>query len=196
MSYQLTHDWFQAGPHLWPRIKPQMKQRESFLEIGSYEGRSAVWTVEHMLEDNGSITCVDTWEGGEEHAKENMKAVEARFDHNINLARDTFPNREIYKVKATSVDALTGFITGNYKFDFIYIDGSHRGRDVITDSCLAWQVLKPGGILVWDDYLWGDTRDVLHKPKIAIDTFMLLFGEEITPVFVGYQVIIQRNNHA
>ena len=63
MSYQFTQDWFKAAPHVWPKIKDMMPRRESFLEIGSYEGRSSVWTVEHMLDDNGSITCVDTWIG-------------------------------------------------------------------------------------------------------------------------------------
>jgi hypothetical protein len=39
-------------------------------------------------------------------------------------------------------------------FDFIYIDGSHIGQDVMLDVQLAWNKLKVGGILLIDDYEW------------------------------------------
>lgn len=196
MSYQFTQDWFKAAPHVWPKIKDMMPRRESFLEIGSYEGRSSVWTVEHMLDDNGSITCVDTWIGSEEHAQDDMAGVEARFDHNTNVTRERFPMREIYKVKKTSVAAMAEFMTGGYVFDFIYIDGSHCAKDVMTDSCMAWKLLRTGGFLVWDDYLWGNPRDILHNPKLAIDSFIMMFGEELQIISMGYQIIVQRRQHA
>lgn len=49
--------------------------------------------------------------------------------------------------------------------------------------------------MVFDDYLWagdGNTRDVLHRPKIAVDMFVNLFAEEITFVSIGYQMAIKK----
>jgi predicted O-methyltransferase YrrM len=192
MNYQFSNDWFRSGSSTWPEIASLMKQRSDFLEIGSYEGRSSVWTVENMITDSGSLTCIDNWKGGEEHSEHDMAAVEARFDYNINLVTTKFPLRDVYKMKQSSIDALATLVSGGAQFDFIYIDGSHQAKDVLTDSCLAWPLLRPGGFMVWDDYLWGHPRDVLHKPKFAIDAFMTIFGEHLKPVIMSYQMIVRK----
>lgn len=44
-------------------------------------------------------------------------------------------------------------------FDFYYVDGSHVAPDVMADAVLGWRLLKPGGIMVFDDYEWGAYRD-------------------------------------
>jgi predicted O-methyltransferase YrrM len=38
------------------------------------------------------------------------------------------------------------------KFDFIFIDGDHSYEGVKADSDLAFELIAPGGIIVWDDY--------------------------------------------
>lgn len=40
-------------------------------------------------------------------------------------------------------------------FDFIYVDGAHSYEYCANDSRLAFQMLRPGGIIVWDDYNWS-----------------------------------------
>ena len=32
----------------------------------------------------------------------------------------------------------------------VYIDGSHRPEDVLTDAVMAWKLLKEGGIMILD----------------------------------------------
>ncbi len=78
-------------------------------------------------------------------------------------------------------------------YDFIYIDGSHIAKDVMTDACMAWPLLNPKGLMVFDDYLWTpNARDILHRPKAAIDAFTNLFAEEVDIVHVGYQLIVRK----
>lgn len=188
-EYQFTHDWFAHAEKLWPQLVPLLPGRGSFLEIGSFEGRSMVWIVENMMEDGGFIDCVDTWEGGEEHGAEDMGSVEGRFDHNAALARVKFPVRAAHKFKMTSYEALRGT---DVEYDFIYIDGSHIAKDVLTDACMAWPLLKPKGLMVFDDYMWGEPRDILHRPKPAIDAFCNIFAEEADIVHVGYQLVVRK----
>lgn len=38
------------------------------------------------------------------------------------------------------------------KVDFVYIDASHEYHDVLHDSNAALRMVRPGGIVVWDDY--------------------------------------------
>ena len=190
-DYQFTKDWFHWAPEVWKQLIPMLPERKSFLEIGSFEGRSTVWIVENMMEGDGNITCIDTWEGGEEHSAEDMEAIEERFAHNMRLLQ-TKKACGLSVRQGKSVDELAGCMVEEETYDFIYIDGSHTAPDVLTDACMAWQLLKEGGIMVFDDYMWGQPRDVLHRPKIAIDTFINLFAEEVEVIHLGYQAIVRK----
>lgn len=198
-EYQFTKDWFNWAPQVWEQLIPHLPERTEdgryFIEIGSFEGRSAVWIVENMMQDGDFMSCIDTWEGGEEHGAEDMGTVEERFDHNIALLEAKYPERNTYKSKGTSTERLAEILYGGGKagvYDFIYIDGSHTAPDVLTDACMAWPLLKPKGLMVFDDYMWGNPRDILHRPKPAIDAFCNIFAETAEIVHVGYQLVVRK----
>ena len=192
--YTFTQTWFDPNIPVWTQIAAELPTCTNVLEIGSYEGRSAVWVIENMLQPNGTLTAIDTWEGGEEHVDMgvNMGAVEQRFDHNINTALSTHRNRTIRKLKGTSFQHLRTLPEATY--DFIYIDGSHIARDVLCDACLAWPLLRIGGLLTFDDYLWGNPRDAIHRPKIAIDNFVNIYAEQLAFFHIGNQLTIKKIN--
>ena len=198
--YDFTTDWFSWSPPIWSQIIHQLPNRKRFLEIGSFEGRSAVWLLENAIDDEGEIVCVDTWEGGEEHKAQghDMGEVEARFHANITAAKNKIRPRnvKVTSFRATSLDTLTALLTiAPHKkelFDFIYIDGSHQAPDVITDACLAWNLLRVGGVIVFDDYGWGEPLPPTHKPKIAVDAFIDIFKDRLHLIHKSYQLIIQK----
>ena len=203
-DYKFTQDWFSWAPAVWEQLIPLLPGTpgdRQFLEIGSFEGRSAVWIVENMMQDGDILGCIDTWEGGEEHANGEMNGAEERFDHNLAAVVMKYSDgmgsrRWVDKYKGTSVQHLAHWLVekpeDHPSFDFIYIDGSHIARDVLTDACMAWPLLKQGGIMVFDDYMWGEPRDILHRPKPAIDAFVNLFAEEVDMVHMGYQLIVRK----
>jgi predicted O-methyltransferase YrrM len=194
-EYQFTQDWFNWAPEVWNQLTPMLSGvagKRNFLEIGSFEGRSAVWIAENMMQDGDRLNCIDTWMGGEEHGEENMSEVEERFRHNLTVAAKTYPERVIVQQKGTSTLALAHKIRHGAFYDFIYIDGSHKAPDVLTDACMAWPLLKLEGLMVFDDYMWGNPRDALHRPKIAIDAFTNIFGETAEIVHVGYQLVVRK----
>lgn len=191
-DYRFTKDWFNWAPPVWEQLTPHLPARQAFLEIGSFEGRSMLWIVENMMEDGGFIDCIDTWEGGEEHTHEDMGSVEDRFDWNAKTAQEVHPSRSVHKTKGLSTYKLAAKIHNGSEYDFIYIDGSHTASDVLTDACMAWQLLKQGGVMVFDDYLWGNPRDALHRPKMAIDAFVNMFGEHLDIMHVGYQMAVKK----
>jgi predicted O-methyltransferase YrrM len=194
-DYEFTNNWFAHAPEVWEHLIPMLPGtpgERSFLEIGSYEGRSAIWIAENMMRGDDSLFCVDTWKGGEEHSGEDMLEVHHRFLRNMEKLENR-KNLYWHSAQETSVMALGEMIQESYAFHFIYIDGSHQAKDVLTDACMAWQLLAPGGLMVFDDYLWGDPRDVLHRPKLAIDAFVNIFAEDLTVLYVGHQLVIKRN---
>ena len=192
-DYQYTKDWFSWSPGVWEQLIPHLPARKNFLEIGSFEGRSAVWIVQYMMEDGGELICVDTWEGGAEHVNGEMSGAEDRFKHNIDLIMGNFVDRDVQPIKSTSVDALGNLISYKKQFDFIYIDGSHLAKDVLTDACMAWPLLKPKGFMVFDDYSWKPPGfTLLQRPKVAVDAFINMFEDELIVTHLGYQLIVRK----
>lgn len=193
MNYEFTEDWFVYGRNLWPGLTqflPANSGPRRFLEIGSFEGRSTVWLIENMMKSFDEIVCIDTWAGGEEHFM-NMGDVEKRFDANVALAMTRFPNVKVTKVKDASYYGLARQM-GWLMFDFIYIDGSHQAPDVLADAVMGWKLLREGGVMVFDDYLWGNPKNPLHRPKPAIDAFTEIHAGELSFIHLGYQLVIKK----
>ena len=220
-DYKFTQDWFSHNIPVWEQLKGLLPQGQvrSFLEIGSFEGRSAVWIIENMMNHDDWIDCVDTWEGSEEHKNGELNGAEERFDHNIDATisttflkeyrlemaighttrygHTTFGNRvNVYKYKCESsmylALKLNSYFNLENLFNFIYIDGSHVAKDVLTDACMAWPLLKQGGLMVFDDYLWGESRDILHRPRLAVDFFVNIFAESLDIVHIGHQFVVRK----
>lgn len=38
--------------------------------------------------------------------------------------------------------------------DIIFVDGDHSYKGVAADTKTAFQLLRPGGVIIWDDYIW------------------------------------------
>jgi predicted O-methyltransferase YrrM len=66
-------------------------------------------------------------------------------------------------------------------FDMVYIDGSHETPDVLADAVLAYQLLRIGGLMIFDDYVWGAgaSTEPLLTPKLAIDSFLNCYQRKV-----------------
>lgn len=184
-SYNLTQDWFSNHIPAWDGILAQLSPRR-VLEIGSYEGLSTTYIIERCASFGPlQIDCVDTWAGAVDLPPGAMAGVEARFDANIKLAIDRAAAPVSFrKIKKRSAPALAGLIAaGEEPFDLIYVDGSHTAADVMIDAVLAFQLLRVGGVMIFDDYLWSMepalSVDPLNMPKPAIDAFATIFLRKI-----------------
>lgn len=185
-AYEFTADWFSRFAEIWRQVLTRYPP-STLLEIGSYEGRSACFLIEECAKDRPiELHCIDTWAGGVEHDPAAMAEVEARFDRNLERARAAAPHPvSLHKHKAASHPALIQLLAaGAEGFDLVYVDGSHQAPDVLADAVLGFQLLKVGGVLIFDDYLWSleaaGRQDPLNMPKPAIDAFVNLFQRKVT----------------
>jgi predicted O-methyltransferase YrrM len=170
-----------------------LPSRKRFLEIGSYEGRSAVWLA-GQLEPSGYVVCIDPWIGNGEHAPSGV-AIDDKFTR-FKKNADIFNSKhgpKIQFVRDYSMNWLTELQCDLKKhYDFIYIDGSHLAKDCLTDCILAWPLLRPGGLMCVDDYVWSDGKNANMSPKWAIDTFTSMWGDEMDIVGHGNQVVVRK----
>lgn len=197
-ALRFTYDWFSTRIPQWERQvagrfagKPALR----FLEIGSFEGRSACWLLQNVLTDpSARLTCVDPFAvdsaGGLASSDIEVPPLpyEETFDHNIRAIGAT---DRVVKLKGRSADMLRTLERAS--FDFVYVDGSHLAPDVLTDLVQGWDLLKDGGVLVIDDYAWKATRDPLTTPRPAIEAFMTVFYGQYLQMERGYQVILLKH---
>jgi predicted O-methyltransferase YrrM len=182
---EFTSDWCSGNFTQWRRVfSPLRDEPLRILEIGSWEGRSAIFFLNFFAK--ATITCIDTFGGGSDHKAEQASRIEERFDRNL----AAFSNR-VEKIKGLSRQALDGLVQQRH-YDLAYIDGSHERDDVMADSLGVWSMLNPGGSIIWDDYRWGRNIPPEHRPQPAIDKFLREREDEYRLLSKGYQIIIER----
>lgn len=185
---KFSQDWFSHNIPNFEFIKTILPKRMSVLEIGCFEGKASCWMLENFLDDEGSLVCIDTFKGSAEHANLELGDLYATWKENTDWVRKTTQDTVAYH--GTSYDMLASLIYAQDRFDFIYIDGSHTAPDVLTDACMAFGLLKSGGVMLFDDYLWNDMPGLKNRPKIAVDAFTAIFADKASIVMIGYQLAI------
>ena len=184
-------DW--AANHFfnWAVLLKDLRQKPvQILEIGSWEGRSALFFLNYL--PLSRIICIDPFEGNLEHQinpyfADLARKSEARLDSNLAAFSD-----RVEKIKGSSADILPQLgITGR-KVDLAYIDGSHIAADVYRDAVLTWPLMVPGGMVVFDDYEWSMVEADVESPKLGINAFLAAHGGQYRELLRGYQLAIQK----
>jgi predicted O-methyltransferase YrrM len=176
-----TRDYVKKHIENWKKYLAKYINKENlnFLEIGTYEGKSAVWFLENILTHPTSrITCIDGWWS---------ETFFKRFSYNI----------KNYVEKTNIVRSFSSNALRKYEpvptFDVIYIDGGHRAPTVLEDMVLSFPLLKPGGLFLLDDYRLDPHLPAHERPQLAIDSFIEIYTGKIEVVFKEYQVYIKKN---
>lgn len=184
-GYYYTTDWVTGQTALWKSHLHSLcgVANGQMLEIGSYEGRSAVWFLENILTaPTATLTCLDLFRD---------QTREIVFQHNLQVAGLA---HKVIKIKGDSKDVLKVLRQNHY--DLIYIDGGHRAIDAYTDAVLSWPLLKVNGFIIFDDYLWEPEKPAAERPQAGIDRFLQETAHELALRHKGYQVIVQKSEDA
>lgn len=176
-----SEDWFADHAHVWAEHLGDFIGRKdlNYLEIGVYEGRAMLWAFDKVLTDPSSrAVAIDLFD---------HPGLEARFKENIERAGHK-----------TQVETRKGYSNvvlaqlGDAKFDIIYIDASHSGNDVLRDAVLAWEHLRIGGVMIFNDYTYRKHLPDQLKPKPAIDAFVSMFRDEVEVLHADQQFLLRR----
>jgi predicted O-methyltransferase YrrM len=183
--YEFTRDAFTFNLPIWEKALAPYVGRPGlrYLEVGLFEGRSALWMLENVLTDpTSSLVGIDPF--GDPYGVDN---VEGRFY--ANLEKSGQKNR-VTVIKGYSGPELRKLPPDS--FDLIYIDGSHAAPDVLEDAVLCMRLVKEGGLLFFDDYRWNLGAPLIERPEAALNAFMYFYSDRFEVVHADYQVFLRR----
>jgi hypothetical protein len=184
-AYEFSTDVFTWNIPIWEKALAPFRGKPGlrYLEVGVFEGGSVLWMLQNVLTDPGaSATVIDVFEGD----------LKRRFLANLKKSGD---ERKVTVIGGYSqVELRRQPLDG---FDVVYIDGSHSADDVLEDAVLSWRLLKPGGLLIFDDYAWRPgSPHPSDWPGPGIQIFYTLYGRRFDVVHNGYQLILRRRTEA
>lgn len=194
-----TTDWFSYAIPNFQGISRHLGPVPRILEIGCYQGRATCWMLEHMLAPTGTITVVDPF-CESDLTPWSTVPVTAHADYNPDRLSLFRANAEEVRQPGQTVDLQVGrsyriladLVAQGREYDFIYVDGNHSAGPVLADAALCFGLLRPGGIMLFDDYLWDHDPDWLQRPKMSIDAFVNMYQPYLRQIISNYQLAIQR----
>ncbi len=131
----------------------------NIVEIGTYDGNTALNLAANLPEDGGCVTTIDL-----------PKNWDRKFLYDVpnNHWNVTDRNGIGAQFQGTRYESRIRQVLGdsagvdwkelNAPFDMIFIDGCHFCDYVRADTKNALKNIRPGGVIVWHDY--GDIKDV------------------------------------
>jgi len=170
-----TNCWWETTASWFPSFLARhnnlfMFQNEiHILELGAYEGGSTIWFLRYLLSHpNSSLISIDTWSDQRDPASYSPTGDPLSDQVPNEITKQTFLSNIQHvtngnKVSALATDSATGLSllllsSRVFSFDFIYVDASHRASEIFIDVSLAWRLLRPGGLMLLDDYQFPAAR--------------------------------------
>ena len=183
---KFTTFWFFNNLKIFDYFLPKNNSEKfNYLEIGSFEGMSALYILNYFK--NANVYCVDVWKNTKEN-NENLnydfEQIEKNFDNNLK-------NFNFNKNKKDSVSAIREYYESNIKFDYIYIDGSHLGTDILIDAIESFKILNNNGFLIFDDIDPSVNNEILN-PIDSIKIFCKLFKYKINILYFKRLVVLKK----
>ena len=195
-KYKFTEEWFDPMIPTWEQVFEQYGKEKikNVLEIGCYEGRATIFLCEKVLQEGVNYDIVDTFGGTLEESgmggtAERLKDedfIYNNFTHNISF----HPHINFNINKGYSQHILPTLVEQDKQYDFIYVDASHRADDTFVDAYYAHKILKPGGLIIFDDFGWKDPNapHPVSSPELGIRMFFLMYDNLYTLITQGYQI--------
>lgn len=173
---------------------------ELCLEIGCFEGLTSNYIVENLLSNTGKLVCVDPLTNNylnddltEKYVNDNetiYSYFNNQYERFIENTKHNSDRIQLFKKLSSEIYPVL-LEKYNGQFDLIYIDGDHRTSAVYIDAINCFKLCKNGGIIIFDDYGWGEKYNE-DATNIGIDKFLNEYQDQYILKSRGEQVVIQK----
>ena len=162
---------FTKNPQIvWSQYIPIENKPINYLEIGVHKGLNLIDIANsYCKHPNSRMYLVDPWIDYDDYPeyKGQQDVLFGIFNNNVKPYID-----KCFLHRGFSDDIVPTF-SQNF-FDIIYVDGNHEMEYVYRDAKMAFEKVKPGGYIVFDDY----NEQWLQTVK-GIDMFLNEYSRKI-----------------
>ncbi len=195
-----SRNWVRRKPANW--TKYILPLRDTFpelrlLEIGVFEGMSACWWLDNLLtRPNDFYLGIDPWDSkfmAHSFARQGVmdqvhaKAVKSLKPYGNKAHLYHGESVEAFRPAPELKDLLLP-----ESFEVAYIDGVHEPPGAMIDSVNVWSVVRPGGIIVWDDWNAGNPRNKPHPMEVFLRNFFALIDGKYEVLWAQVQFGIRK----
>ena len=184
-----SQKWFLNNFEIFTFFLPKDKSLKfDYLEVGCYEGLSSFYVLSEYKSVNAFF--LDIWDMPNPNSKtlsHNFGLIEKTFDQNLS-------GFDFKKMKNDSVISMRKLLKDNVHFDFIYIDGSHNGEDILSDAIEAFKILKVNGLMFFDDFLQHDDNRILQS-YVGIDKFLSLYSDYLKIEYFQNNLVVRKKTN-
>ena len=184
----IFHDHVKSS---FSRILQEVIVPKVTIELGVFEGETT-FNIAHLLVPRNpkyKHYAIDPFQASENLKQEVVNKAKKQFISNM----EEFSQVEL--IEKPSFEGLLELHQRGIKADFIYVDGSHFAKDVLSDAVLGFELLNLGGVMLFDDAVsWRYGEHIQDSPKIAVDSFIQCNWNRLQVLEMpgGYQTAIKR----
>ena len=155
-DYFFTSDVFSHRIYMWTeQFKPFKERAIAVLQIGCYQGMSACWLLDELSHPESKLTCID-------------RQLEPKFKENI---LKTGASAKVTLLEGKILELMENYTPNS--FDVINLqDRCKLSQHAEKSTRLAWNLLKPGGLIIFAGYGWRNPSDARQDPRAGIDRFL------------------------
>lgn len=168
--------WWESELEAWRVFFSHREGAVRILEIGSGNGASASRLLDLIFTHHKSqVHCIDLHEG---------TAGEKAHSAFLSCAAQAGKAEQLHLYEGLSREVLAWMIAGDgywQGFDFVHLAAPTKGSELLGDACQAWEMLKPGGVMVFGP---GAVR--------ARDAFLEVFGDRLEVILQGDRVAVSK----
>ena len=181
-----SNKWFLNNFDIFNFFLPKEKNSKfDYLEVGCFEGLSSFFVLSEYKAVNAILLDIcDMPNPNSKTLSHNFNSIEKAFDNNLSGFNFT-------KIKDDSVVAMRKLFKQNKSFDFIYIDGSHNGEDILSDAIEAFKILKKEGLIFFDDFLQYDKNRTLQSYD-GIEKFLNLYSNYLKIEYFQNNLVVRK----
>lgn len=140
----LTQGWFNHGFKILELV--EQHRPKVCVELGTWQGASAIPVARAIRRWGGTLTCVDTWGGAVDDPGTPQPWMLLSCVRNMTQAG---VSGNIRLIASWTSDAAPWWTE---PIDYLYVDADHSYDGVLADLYAWVPHVKPGGLILGDDY--------------------------------------------
>lgn len=178
--------WFRTTQREFePIVRRFAGQPVTYVEIGTWAGACCEWVGHNILTHPDSRGIgIDPYP--KDRPRHPVEAIKQRAADRMMFMGNAW---KWYYAPSTKILPLLPMYMGEHRviqngerkgdivplperpIDILFIDGDHDAHAVVQDFALAWPMLKPGSVVIFDDY---KVRVPKHAPNVAAGVHAIL----------------------